>query len=289
MSIHGCSVWVRFCLAISAMLFLSACQTGMSTSTEQGAAGGAGVKLVGHYVDGQGKTGIRGRVIMKESGAPLEGSYVNIYPDTISNLLGPSQFISTPTDELGFYQLEVPPGLYYVVARKRVSGESTGPLAPGDLYSEHQRLAAKVEAGKLVEVDLPVVVMKAPMFFKRMVDDKTDTGISGVLLDQSGQPVMGGFAMAYTDKEMKRLPDYASTLSDQKGRFTIYLPEGGSYYLSARIHAWDMPTPGEPYGKFGGEDPTLVKVDTGTFVKNIQINMAPFIGAYKPGKSRRPF
>ena len=59
---------------------------------------------------------------------------------------------------------------------------------------------------------------------------------------------MGGFAMAYVDKEMKRLPDYASTLSDQQGRFTIYLPEGSSYYLAARIHAWDMPSPGEPYG-----------------------------------------
>ncbi len=95
--------------------------------------------------------------------------------------------------------------------------------------------------------------------------------------------------MAYADKEMKRLPDYASTLSDEQGRFTIYLPEGGRYYLAARLHAWDMPTPGEPYGKFGGENPTLVKVDTGKFVKNVQILMSPFAGEYKPGKSQRPF
>lgn len=274
---------VRFAVVVALTLALAACLPG-------GAVRSAGdAKWVGTYIDGQGKTGISGTVVLKDSGAPLAGCYVNIYPDTISNLLGPSQFISTPTDAAGRYQLDVPPGVYYVVARKRTSGQATGPLAPGDYYSEHQRIVTRVEAGKIVVVDLPVAVMKAPMFFKRMADDRTDTGISGVLVDAAGQPVMGGFAMAYTDQEMKRLPDYASTLSDEQGRFTIYLPEGGAYYLSARIHAWDMPSPGEPYGKYGGDAPTQVKVDSGAFVKDIRIVMTPFSGEYKPGKSRRPF
>jgi len=205
-------------------------------------------------------------------------------------LLGPSQFISTPTDKDGYYELEVPEGVYYVVARKRQSGQPTGPLSPGDYYSEHQRLVTRVEKGKFVEIELPVIAMKAPMFFKsRVVDKETDTGISGVLTDVTGKPIMGGFAMAYSDKEMKRLPDYASTLSDEQGRFTIYLPEGGSYYLAARIHAWDMPTPGEPYGKLGDDDPVLLKVGTGKFIKDVSIVMTPFSGAYQPGKSQRPF
>jgi hypothetical protein len=88
---------------------------------------------------------------------------------------------------------------------------------------------------------------------------------------------------------MKRLPDYASTLSNEQGNFTIYLPEGGTYFLAARIHAWDMPSPGEPYGKYGGEQPTAITVATGQFVENLQIEMAPFSGPYQPGKSRRPF
>jgi hypothetical protein len=270
-------------------LMMAACQSKMSGPTTAQTDSIPGAQWVGDYVDGQGTTGIKGRVVLKDDGSPLAGSYVNIYPDTISNLLGPSQFISTPTDEQGAYQLEVPPGIYYIVARKRMSGHPTGPLNPGDYYSEHQRLVTRVETGKFVEIDLPVVVMKAPMFFKRVVDEQSDTGISGVLLDQEGKPVMGGFAMAYSDKEMKRLPDYASTLSDDQGRFTIYLPEGGSYYLAARIHAWDMPTPGEPYGKYGGDDPAQLKVASGEFIEDIQITMTPFTGTYKPGKSRRPF
>lgn len=271
-------------------LVLLACQSGMSTTDKAGKEVAPDATWVGTYVDGQGKTGIRGHVVLKEEGTPLDGGYVNIYPDTISNLLGPSQFISTPTDSSGYYQLEVPAGVYYVVGRKRLSGQATGPLSPGDYYSEHQRLVTRVETGKFVEVDLPVVAMKAPMFFKnRVVEKETDTGISGVLIDQAGKPVMGGFAMAYSDIEMKRLPDYASTLSDEQGRFTIYLPEGSGYYLAARIHAWDMPTPGEPYGKYGGENPVLLDVATGDFVEDVQIVMTPFSGDYQPGKSQRPF
>ena len=281
-------------LGVAFVLFLSfslqACQSGIMSSGTVGQENVSGAQWVGEYVDGQGKTGIRGRVVLKDEGTPLNGGYVNIYPDTISNLLGPSQFISTPTDENGDYQLEVPAGVYYVVARKRLSGPSTGPLSPGDYYSEHQRLVTRVETGKFVEIELPVVVMKAPMFFKsRVVDKETETGISGVLTDSTGKPVMGGFAMAYSDKEMKRLPDYASTLSDEQGRFTIFLPEGGRYYLAARIHAWDMPSPGEPYGKLGDEDPTLLDVETGRFIKDVSIVMTPFSGAYQPGKSQRPF
>lgn len=276
----------RLALVAGCMLLLAACQA----TPPQGSAQLGCAQWAGGYVDGQGHTGLQGQVVLKENGAPLSGAFVNIYPDSISNLLGPSQFISSPTDEQGRYRLEVPPGVYYVVARKRLSGQPTGPLEPGDFYSEHQRIMVRVEAGKFAVVDLPVAVMKAPMFFKtRVVDRETTTGIRGLLIDQAGKPVMGGFAMAYADPEMKRLPDFASTLSDEQGRFTIYLPEGGQFYLAARIHAWDMPVPGEPYGKYGGAQPTPVTVATDRFVEGVRIEMAPFTGTYQPGKSKRPF
>ena len=278
--------WWKIGLTGLLALCLAACQS----TAPQGAAQIDAGTWVGTYVDGHGKSGIVGRILLKETGEPLDGAYVNIYRDTISNLLGPSQFLSRPTDATGSYRFELPPGVYYVVARKRLSGQSTGPLSPGDFYSEHQRIRVKVEEGRFAAVDLPVVAMKAPMFFKtQVVDHETPTGIRGVLVDQGGQPVMGGFAMAYADPEMKRLPDYASTLSDEQGRFTIFLPSGGTFYLAARIQAWDMPTPGEPYGKYGGEKALPVTVATEQFVGGIRIEMAPFTGAYQPGKSKRPF
>lgn len=249
-----------------------------------------GERRVTNLVDGQGKTGITGQVVLKEGGTPLADAYVNIYPDAMSNLLGPSQFISSPTDVMGRYTLEVPPGTYYVVARKRVSGQPSGPLSPGDLYSEHERISTVVVAGKLAVVDLPVAPMKAPMFFKKqMTPQETTTGIRGVLLDASGKPVPGSFAIAYNDADMQRLPDFVSTLSDGDGNFTVYLPQGGTYYLGARIHAWDMPRPGELYGRLGGETPQPLTVVKGGFVDNVRIVLTPFTGEYKQGKSRRPY
>lgn len=277
---------LRLAITAGFILMLAACQA----AAPEGAARVECAPWAGSYVDGLGHTGLQGQIVHKETGTPMAGAFVNVYPDTISNLLGPSQFISSPSDERGAYRIEVPAGVYYVVARKRLSGQATGPLEPGDFYSEHQRIMVRVEAGKFAVVDLPVAAMKAPMFFKtRVVDRETTTGIRGVLVDAGGKPVMGGFAMAYADPAMKRLPDFASTLSDQQGHFTIYLPEGGTYYLAARIHAWDMPTPGEPYGKYGGTTAVPVAVVTDRFVEDIRIEMAPFAGSYQPGKSQRPF
>lgn len=273
---------LRGCLLLAALLLPVGCLG------PGGYAGGE--RRVTHLVDGQGKTGITGQVVLKEAGAPLADAYVNIYPDAMSNLLGPSQFISSPTDAQGRYALEVPPGTYYVVARKRISGQPSGPLSPGDFYSEHERISAVVVAGKLAVVDLAVAPMKAPMFFKKqMTPQETTTGIRGVLLDASGKPVPGSFAIAYNNTDMQRLPDFVSTLSDGNGNFTVYLPEGGAYYLGARIHAWDMPRPGELYGRLGGESPQPVAVIKGEFVDNVRIVLTPFAGEYKQGKSRRPY
>lgn len=277
-------------LALVGCLLLPACALRTNLIPPEECPLVPGELRVTNYIDGEGRTGISGQVYLKGSKEPLADAYVNIYPDTISNLLGPSQYLSSPTDAQGRYSLEVPPGTYYVVARKRMSGEPTGPLATGDFYSEHQRIVTSVIQGNVSVVDVAVVPMKAPMFFKReVVERKTDTGIRGVLLDKAGNPVAFGFALAYTDTEMKRLPDYASTLSDVQGQFTIYLADGGTYYLAGRIQAWDMPHPGEPYGVLGGATPQPLTVAKGSFVEGVSIVLEPFTGEYKEGKSRRPF
>ncbi len=269
--------------SLIALLLLPAC-----SATPVITAGGD--KIISHMIDGQGRTGISGQVRLKTDASPLAGAYINIYPDSISNLLGPSQFISAPTAADGSYSIDLPPGTYYVVARKRSSEQASGPLTTGDYYSEHQRIIARVAEGKLTQVGLEMARLKAPMFFKKdLVETRTDTGIRGVLIDTQGKPVPGGFAIAYTDDNLQRLPDFASTLTNQKGEFTLYLPRGGSYYLAARIHAWDMPREGELYGKHGGENPLAMKIKDNSFIEGITIEMAPFSGTYKEMKNQRPF
>lgn len=267
-------------LSIVLLLLLFACTPSVCPTTIPGTV------RVAAYIDGQGETGITGRVMMREGGAGVADAYVNIYADTVSNLLGPSHTMSSPTDEDGRYQVNLPPGTYFVVARKRGSGNPTGPLSPGDYYSEHQRVVTDVVAGKLAVVDLPVVLINNPMFFKRDIASlESDTAIRGRIVDKEGKPVFGAFGMAYSDADLKRLPDYVSTLSDSDGRFTIYLPKGGSYYLSARAHVYDMPHPGEPYGRI--EEPVVVK--NGESSDEVTIIVEPFAGEYQSGKSRRPY
>lgn len=273
---------LAFCTLLGACAFRS------------GSPDGAGIppdtRVVNQYAEEGGKTGIRGRVLLKEGGDAISDAYVNIYPETFSNLLGPSQFISAPTAGDGSYTLEIPSGKYYVVARKRMSGQPTGPLSPGDFYSEHQRILTTVIDGKMAVVDVPVAVMKAPMFFKKsVVDMATDTGVRGILVDKEGRPVPGAFATAYLNSDVRRVPDFVSTLTDPDGQFTLYLPKGGAYFIAARMHAWDMPRPGEPYGRVGGETPDPIQIKKGSFVEGLRIVMEPFSGDYKPGKGRQTF
>ena len=263
--------------------FLSACSAPKDIANDD-------TITMNSYVDGHGKTGITGQITLNSTGEPIEGAYVNIYPDAVSNLLGPSQFLSTPTDKNGNYQVDVYPGTYYVVSRKRVSGSYSGALAPGDLSSDHQRVKTTVMDGKLAVVNLPLATMNSPMFFKKTMSEiQTETGIRGRLIDSNGQPVPGSFAIAYENDDIKRLPDYASTLSDNDGKFVVYLPKGGSYYLSGRIQAWDMPRPGELYGVYGKTAPSPIAVTEGAFVEGIDIVLTPFTGIYKEGKSKRPY
>lgn len=242
------------------------------------------------YIDGNGRSGITGKVLLKADSQPLSGAYVNVYPSHAPNLLGPSTYISSPTDASGNYSIDVPPGTYYVVARKRISGMATGPISTGDYFSEDARLLTEIKTGLLAEIDLPMVKMTAPMFFKQGKGAaETETGIIGVLVDANGKPMPGGFAIAYTTADIRRLPDFASTLTNEKGEFTLYLPKGGEYYLAARMHAWDMPHPGEPYGKYDGDVITPIQVPDKGFVKGIKMVMQPFAGVYKKGMNKRPF
>ncbi len=242
------------------------------------------------YSDGAGSSGVTGKIFLQKDGQPLSGAYVNIYPSHAPNLLGPSSYISSPTAADGNYSIEVPPGSYYIVARKRASGLATGAISPGDYFSEDARMLVEIKAGKLALIDLPMVYMNAPMFFKQGGGVlATEQGIRGVLTDAQDKPQAGAFAIAYSNSDIKRLPDFASSLSNEKGEFTLYLPKGGEYYLAARLHAWDMPRNGEPYGKYDGKVITPIQVPNKGFVEGIKMTLLPFTGEYKEGMNKRPF
>ena len=233
---------------------------------------GSGVTL-------QDRSGVSGSVVMKETGVPVQGVHVYAYTDYSKNLIGVADHVSKGSGEDGSYQMNLPPGEYYLVARKRVSGANYGPIVTGDLYDHRfEQQAFRVEAGRVLEKNFELEELSEPMFFQVFTEGqrKTTTGITGKIFNQDGEPVQGAFATAYRNSDMKRLPDFASTLTADDGSFTLYLPTGGKWYIGARSHARAAPEPGEPVGRYNGSDDHSLEVTENSFLEGIEIILKPF-------------
>jgi hypothetical protein len=221
-----------------------------------------------------GKQGITGSLTFQDK--PLEGAYVYAYRSFSTNLLGPADFASAPSASNGEYGIELVKGAYYIVARKRATGDNTGPIVAGDLYSVHSSNPVTVRDGKYAMIDLELVKMKDPMFFQSMSRAETNIGIKGRIVDGEGRPVPWVFAMVYSTSDMKRIPEYTSVMTDADGTFAIFLPKGGTYWLAARKNIREKPVSGEPYGLYAGTPDHSILVPDGGFVEGVTITLEPY-------------
>lgn len=218
--------------------------------------------------------GVRGT--LAHQGRPLAGATVFAYRRQSANFLGPADFASALSDRDGFYLIDLVEGSYWLVARKRASGSDAGPLAPGDLQRIHPGNPATVSPGVFTSVDLDLEEMRDLMFSRAGPRSPTATGIRGRITDAAGAPVAWVFAIAYTSPDMRRVPDFTSAMTAADGRFVIYLPAGGRFWLGARKHIREKPAPGELYGLFEGTPDHAVEVATGSFADNIEIVLRGF-------------
>ncbi len=233
------------------------------------------------------KSGIKGIVVLNKTGDPVEKAYIYAYVGKIETraaslgIIGITDWVSHGSAIDGTYKLDLPPGHYYVVARKRQTGSNFGPLRPGDLYDHTLgRKAVVIRKGKYLSCDFKLRRLTEPLFFQGLTqaDRVTNQGIRGRLLDAEGNHVPGTFAMAYKDEDMYRLPDFASTVTDDEGHYTLYLPEGGQYWLAARTYAMRVPEQGEPFARYEGSDDHSVVVKEGEFLLNVDMVLKPYDG-----------
>ncbi len=223
-------------------------------------------------VEPQIKTGIIGQLTY--GGEPLEGAIVTIYSDLNSQLKGMGLRMTMPTNSAGIFELEMPAGTYYLVARKRQSGHIRGPLKAGDYFGYYSGNPLLIREGGLAKVSFAMI--EVPEEVAQLGDRMFgQTSISGTVVDEKGQPVAGVWVLLYAERVMLNRPLYVSQLTDDKGRYVVSFPSGGVYWLAARNHLGGPPEPGELYGRYLGNPDGSVSLSTGKYLEDIQLVVEP--------------
>ncbi|GAB4239104.1 MAG: hypothetical protein OHK0028_16840 [Deltaproteobacteria bacterium] len=212
--------------------------------------------------------GVRGTVYV-----PAEGVYVYVYRKG-ADPHGPADVIlQAPTAPDGAFSVELPPGEYTLVARRRGNLENSGPLSPGDRRSPP--VPVKVSAGETVPLNL-LMDTKDDGVVKSFVPPKEwNTFLLGTVRDADGRPVEGARVHVYTYVQMSERPKYVSERTGPDGKYVVPLPKGGTYYLAARNRFGGPPRIGDLYGRFdeGSIDPTGVVVRDGERRDGLDITM----------------
>ncbi|RJP25206.1 MAG: carboxypeptidase regulatory-like domain-containing protein [Deltaproteobacteria bacterium] len=214
------------------------------------------------------RTGVGGVIC-----SPAEGVYVYVYRKG-ADPYGPADVIlPAPTFADGTYSVELPPGEYTLVARRRSNQDSAGPLSAGDQRSDP--VDVTVAAGGIARSNL-VLNVKEDSGLRSFVPPKEwSTIIAGTVKDADGKPLAGARVHVYTYVQMSERPKYVSERTGPDGRYAVFLPKGGTYYLAARDRFGGPPRIGDLYGRFdeGSINPMGVVVRDGEKREGIDISV----------------
>ncbi|HEY5998999.1 MAG TPA: carboxypeptidase-like regulatory domain-containing protein [bacterium] len=205
---------------------------------------------------------------------PLAEAHVSVYREGM-DLKGPAFVTSQPTGPEGEFSLALPPGKYFFVLRHRVAGESVGPVRTGDYRSEVIG-PVTVRGGETFTRDL-VALRKIgeTKDLPSTTPAPTSTGISGVITDSDGTPVKDARVHAYTYPQMSERPKYVSEATGADGRYVLFFPEGGTFYLAARNRFGGPPKIGELYGRYddGAVEPSAIHVKDNQIIEHVDITV----------------
>ena len=180
-------------------------------------------------------SGFEGRVVI--NGAVIPGARVYAYKTFADFTASKPLAISLVTGDDGKYRLDLAPGSYYMVAKKRQGEGIDGPVAVGEYFSFQGSNPITVSPGKYIHVGFSMLPYDKGVAYEAY-DDAAAGGLTGVVtLD--GKPLAGAYVTLYVDTaEDLRGSTYASsppTGADGTFRFD-FLPEV-EYFVVARKRA----------------------------------------------------
>lgn len=210
---------------------------------------------------------VKGRVVV-----PLERAYLYIYKKGM-DLYGPAYTVSKETDAQGHFRIKLSEGDYVGVVRKRADGATVGPVVAGDNRSDFIQIQVR-KGMQALDISAPIKVGDNRRLIQQ--EDLSRTGISGQILDVDGNPVEGIRIQVYDHVQMSERPKYVSEKTGPDGRYRVLLPEGGTYYISARDNFGGPPKLGDLYGRYdqGTIEPSAVVVRKDEILKGVDVRVS---------------
>ena len=215
------------------------------------------------------RSGVHGEITFQD--APLPKAYLYVYQETGKDFKGPAYLIQPV--EKGQFRVNLPPGRYWLLARKRLRGGQYGPIETGDYFSYYHGNPVTVTAGQMREARIETVARLS--IFEDETAGAPFRGVRGKVVDGGGRAIARVHVFAYRDSAMKGAPDYFSPPTGKDGVFELALPEGGPFFLLAREEYGGPAQEGELYGQLGRGAPLPVRIDGRGPSAEVIIHVAP--------------
>lgn len=164
---------------------------------------------------------IRGRLTFK--GEPVERAYLYGYATAEGFFHGPADFVQPVAK--GNFSVNVPPGKYYLVARKRAKGGMYGPIEMGDKLNFYAGNPLVIGEREEVVIEIPM----AERLSSLEEDESTERGRKIKLVDADGKPLASFYVLAYGNADRSGPPAATSALTDKNGETFIHLPPEAKY------------------------------------------------------------
>jgi len=219
-------------------------------------------------------TGIKGQVLVANEGAAV-GAFVYAYDSSFNDMRVPTKHISAPAGPDGSYTLDLPPGNWYLVARKRVSGDPKGYLVKGDYEGKYMANPVTVRPGSYAEANMSIAKLEGTFLLAPYLSEEMESGIRGTVFTEAGKPASGAYVMVYEDKEMIGLPQHLSRPTEADGAYAVPL-KPGTYYVASRLKYGGLPRLGEPYGTYDMNTEHKVVVGEKEIITSVDLTLKPF-------------
>ena len=216
-----------------------------------------------------GLSGVAGVVLA--GGAPVADAQVSAYLKADGAFRDLGFAASGPTAADGGFQLDLPPGAYYLVARKRAAGGVAGPLRKGDAFGYYAANPVTVAPGRFARVAIPVTVLRLRNAPAWSGDYAAAAFVEGRILGRDGRPRRGVYAALYDNPELLNRPVFLSDVTGVDGRYRLPVPAPGTYYLGARNTYGGSPAPGDLYGRYEGSPDHSLTVRDGSRLTGVDI------------------